>query len=197
MRPSTGRHHTWINPRDFGFLHLGDYLSCRDCGVIRSELNRNADNCPGVVEVALRSAARIEPGWRKAPPTVDEVRTCPWWWNQASRDCAPRILELDIDDSTDDVDDDVDIVIVYRGGASFSSSDRFDPARWGGAEGAWAPCLPPAAEWAPGGSCANNSPPWFTGRWRDWHRGHGCDKDDGKPRTDEGEAEIRAGGRIR
>lgn len=42
--------------------------------------------------------------------------------------------------------------------------------------------------------CPNNSPPWFKGRWRDWHRGHGCNKDDGNPRTPEGQAEIDAGG---
>lgn len=41
--------------------------------------------------------------------------------------------------------------------------------------------------------CIDFSPPWFVGRWRDWHRGHGCDKDDGKPRTAEGAAEIAAG----
>ena len=39
-------------------------------------------------------------------------------------------------------------------------------------------------------TCDDNSPPWFTGRWRDWHRGHGCDKDDGKPRTPDGQREI-------
>jgi hypothetical protein len=27
------------------------------------------------------------------------------------------------------------------------------------------------------GECQNNSPAGFTGHWRDWHRGHGCDKD--------------------
>jgi hypothetical protein len=43
--------------------------------------------------------------------------------------------------------------------------------------------------------CTNDSPPWFTGRWRDWHRGHGCDKDDGQPRTIEGALEIEHGGR--
>lgn len=43
--------------------------------------------------------------------------------------------------------------------------------------------------------CKDMSPPWFTGRWRDWHRGHGCDKDDGRPRTPEGQAEIERGGR--
>lgn len=31
--------------------------------------------------------------------------------------------------------------------------------------------------------CTNYSPAGFTGHWREWHRGHGCDKDDGKPRT--------------
>lgn len=43
---------------------------------------------------------------------------------------------------------------------------------------------------APDVPCGNNAPPWFTGRWRDWHRGHGCDKDDGRPRTAEGQREI-------
>lgn len=30
-------------------------------------------------------------------------------------------------------------------------------------------------------SCSDNCPPWFDGHWREWHRGHGCDKDDGRP----------------
>lgn len=42
-------------------------------------------------------------------------------------------------------------------------------------------------------ACPLHSMPWFAGRWQDWHRGHGCNKDDGKPRTPEGEAEIAAG----
>jgi len=42
-------------------------------------------------------------------------------------------------------------------------------------------------------SCRNWSPPWFTGRWRDWHRGHGCELDDGKPCTPEGLLEIKRG----
>lgn len=41
--------------------------------------------------------------------------------------------------------------------------------------------------------CLDHSPSWFAGRWKDWHRGHGCNKDDGQPRTPEGEAEIVAG----
>lgn len=47
-----------------------------------------------------------------------------------------------------------------------------------------------------GQPCSNHSPSWFTGRWRDWHRGHRCDKDDGDPRTPEGQAEIERGGRA-
>lgn len=31
-----------------------------------------------------------------------------------------------------------------------------------------------------GDECQNNSPAGFTGHWRDWHRGHGCDKDPGR-----------------
>lgn len=44
-------------------------------------------------------------------------------------------------------------------------------------------------------TCNDNSPAWFAGRWRDWHRGHGCDKDDGRPRTEHGAAEIERHGR--
>jgi len=38
--------------------------------------------------------------------------------------------------------------------------------------------------------CSIHTPPWFVGHWRDWHRGHGCDRDDGKPRSPTGEIEI-------
>jgi hypothetical protein len=38
--------------------------------------------------------------------------------------------------------------------------------------------------------CTNPSPHWFVGRWQDWHRGHGCERDDGKPRSQEAELEI-------
>lgn len=41
-----------------------------------------------------------------------------------------------------------------------------------------------------GHECHDYSPPWFTGRWRDWHRGHGCRLDDGKPRSQEAIDEI-------
>ena len=39
-------------------------------------------------------------------------------------------------------------------------------------------------------SCTDHSPSWFVGHWRDWHRGHGCNKDDGKPRTAAATTEI-------
>ena len=38
--------------------------------------------------------------------------------------------------------------------------------------------------------CPSGTPSWFTGHWRDWHRGHGCDQDDGKPRSEAAIAEI-------
>lgn len=41
--------------------------------------------------------------------------------------------------------------------------------------------------------CKNTSPPWFKGRWRDWHRGHGCNLDDGRPRSPWGAEEIANG----
>jgi hypothetical protein len=43
--------------------------------------------------------------------------------------------------------------------------------------------------------CSDFSPLWFRGRWRDWHRGHGCSLDDGHPRSPEGATEIAAGGK--
>jgi len=39
-------------------------------------------------------------------------------------------------------------------------------------------------------SCTDHSPPWFIGHWRNWHRGHGCDKDDGKVRSEAATTEI-------
>lgn len=38
--------------------------------------------------------------------------------------------------------------------------------------------------------CTNNSPPWFVGHWREWHRGHGCDRDDGNPRSEAATTEV-------
>lgn len=38
--------------------------------------------------------------------------------------------------------------------------------------------------------CSNTSPRWFSGHWRDWHRGHGCEKDDGKPRSEAAKSAI-------
>lgn len=39
-------------------------------------------------------------------------------------------------------------------------------------------------------SCTDHTPSWFVGHWRDWHRGHGCDKDDDRPRSDVAVTEI-------
>lgn len=39
-------------------------------------------------------------------------------------------------------------------------------------------------------SCTDHTPSWFVGHWRDWHRGHGCARDDGKPRSDDAKTEI-------
>lgn len=38
--------------------------------------------------------------------------------------------------------------------------------------------------------CKDPSPSWFTGHWRDWHRGHGCYQDDGKDRSNAAVIEI-------
>jgi hypothetical protein len=38
--------------------------------------------------------------------------------------------------------------------------------------------------------CTDHTPSWFVGNWHDWHRGHGCDLDDGRPRSAAGITEI-------
>jgi len=38
--------------------------------------------------------------------------------------------------------------------------------------------------------CPDNTPAWFVGHWRDWHRGHGCAQDDGHARSAGAVAEI-------
>jgi hypothetical protein len=40
--------------------------------------------------------------------------------------------------------------------------------------------------------CHNYSPAGFAGHWREWHRGHGCHLDDGKPRSAHARAELAA-----
>jgi hypothetical protein len=39
-------------------------------------------------------------------------------------------------------------------------------------------------------SCTDHTPSWFVGHWRDWHRGHGCDQDDGRPRSEAAKIEV-------
>lgn len=70
----------------------------------------------------------VVPGWRKAPPTVDELRVCRWWWNRES-DGYCYVREL----------------LVNDGGEIF---DAVEDPRWLGPAdlaGEWAPCLPPEA----------------------------------------------------
>ncbi len=43
---------------------------------------------------------------------------------------------------------------------------------------------------SPRNLCDSHSPPWFVGHWRDWHRSHGCDRDDGRPRSEAATREI-------
>lgn len=42
----------------------------------------------------------------------------------------------------------------------------------------------------PPAQCPESTPRWFTGHWREWHRGHGCSQDDGKPRANVAISEI-------
>ena len=74
----------------------------------------------------------ITPGWRKNPPTVDEVRALSWWWNRTS-DGDSHVVQLDIDAGSGAIIDVVEQLANDCGA-------RFDPSDW---SDYWAPCLPP------------------------------------------------------
>lgn len=73
-------------------------------------------------------------GWRKSPPTRDEVRMHTWWWYCTIADgvaCELGVIQLDVvDGEIVDVGDTRDCVTP------------FDPDDWGEE---WAPCTPPPA----------------------------------------------------
>lgn len=54
-RPPEDRkqHHEWFNPHDI-YLNLGDYESCKKCGIVKNERNTLACTCPGRIMVVLR-----------------------------------------------------------------------------------------------------------------------------------------------
>lgn len=44
--------------------------------------------------------------------------------------------------------------------------------------------------------CNDYTPSWYWAHWRDWHRGHGCHLDDGKPRRPHAQALIDSQGMV-
>lgn len=139
---------------------------------------RDYGNTPvweGELRAAVDAARGMEDGGDSAPPRVDDksrCAVCGWPLEQE----------------------------VRRGCVRGNCSQRPRPTNLYAPERAAGESVVPDAERSIVTSgarplCLNNSPPWFSGRWRDWHRGHGCDKDDGRPRTAEGAIEIERGGR--
>lgn len=62
--------HVWFNPHRNGYPRLGDYESCRKCGVVKNERNAEAKTCRGIVRVGLRAGAvtpRLTRGPLRAP----------------------------------------------------------------------------------------------------------------------------------
>ena len=55
MAKETGRKHNWFNPSKAGYPNLGDYESCRDCGLVKNVRSADAATCRGRVRVTLRS----------------------------------------------------------------------------------------------------------------------------------------------
>jgi hypothetical protein len=79
----------------------------------------------------------IAAGWRKEPPTVDEVRACAWWWVR-ERDGYSHVLQLDIDPGSGAI-----VVVDVVEATSNDCGGRFDSSDW---PGEWSPCLPPSAD---------------------------------------------------
>ena len=71
----------------------------------------------------------VTPGWRKAPPTAEEVGACQWWWSRLGS-CL-QVMHLRADAAGN---------LAFRTGNHYVD---FSPTNWGGQ---WAPCLPPPDE---------------------------------------------------
>jgi hypothetical protein len=54
MAQETGRKHDWFKPAENGYPNLGDYESCRLCGILKNAKNADATTCRGLVRVTLR-----------------------------------------------------------------------------------------------------------------------------------------------
>jgi hypothetical protein len=46
--------HDWFKPSENGYPHLGPWESCRKCGVVKNDRNKDALRCRGVVRISLR-----------------------------------------------------------------------------------------------------------------------------------------------
>lgn len=73
--------------------------------------------------------------WRKEPPTADEVRNYPWWWNRMP-DGTCHVIHLDVRIGSD-------IVIDVAEAAAHDCGGRFDHEEW---PGEWAACVPPGGK---------------------------------------------------
>lgn len=114
--------------------------ACIDDQARDDEPREGADHCDwccGAKRVTARvraamDEARAAPGWRIAPPSADEVREHPWWWNR-SPNGTRHVLHLDVNLGSD-------VIIDVEEAAAHDCGGRFDPDAW---PGEWAPCLPP------------------------------------------------------
>ncbi len=95
-----------------------------------TERVRAAMGRPRAVPAPVPASA---PGWRKAPPTVEEVEACSWWWHRA-HGVEPRVRWLEVQDGYD-MEPCVVVRIPHVLGLSLSL-DRASDAEW-------ALCLPP------------------------------------------------------
>lgn len=88
------------------------------------------------------------PGWRREPPTVDDVHRWSWWWHRVSGSGEePTILKLDV------MLDSERTILKLDGWPTaglpcvvFSGHHRWIPLRpedWGGPEAEWATAVPP------------------------------------------------------
>lgn len=86
----------------------------------------------------LRAArAKIRPGWRKEPPTADEVRVQPWWWLSIG---GGQVVLVMLDPTPDG---DVEVAAVWRLGEGLVRSAGVPPLFILGSNEEIAPCLPP------------------------------------------------------
>lgn len=91
----------------------------------------------GVERLRAALPSDIASGRRKAPPTIEEVRECAWWWvfPPEADEFLEVVVGLEVKGYTRPA------VFYATDGAGWHAGEPFEPSEWNDHE--WAPCIMP------------------------------------------------------